>query len=367
MTKRVRSDLQTYIGAVLREEIVAGKLKPGDCLPSIKVLADRFGTSISPVHRALLALETEGVVECRVGDGTFVTQRRPVGDPLHVALFVKLQHPLFSALADIILSHLHRLRIYPVTINAGQEAGEELLTSAVPAARVLIVISDGDFPFDVLRRQSLKGKRVIDVLAWSESFKDKSAGFDLVLLDHAAGGRLVAEHFQAKGCKRVVVLGTKTMVNEAAGTVSPSWPAGAAFEQAWRALGGEVSVLAARPVSGEADPKIVPGELLALMAGATRETAVFGCRDFEAWQAQDILLGDPQRRFEDIEIVGYGNTPWSQAARPPITTVDWNLEAVAAQACELIEAAVTNRLGAPESRMIMPRLIVRGRAGEGLK
>jgi LacI family transcriptional regulator len=118
-------------------------------------------------------------------------------------------------------------------------------------------------------------------------------------------------------------------------------------------------VLAGRHVPGAADVQLDPAALTALMTGAHPPTGIFGLRDWEAWQAQDILLNDTQHRFDNVPIIGYGNTPWSQAARPPLSTIDWNLDAIAAEACRLIEAAVTNTLGEPECHVIAPRLIVR--------
>ncbi|WP_318783714.1 winged helix-turn-helix domain-containing protein [Plantactinospora soyae] len=61
----------------LREQIKAGKLKPGDKLPSKRELREIYGTSAQPVDAALFMLRTEGYVEGRQGKGTFVTDKRP--------------------------------------------------------------------------------------------------------------------------------------------------------------------------------------------------------------------------------------------------------------------------------------------------
>ncbi|MQA78968.1 MAG: GntR family transcriptional regulator [Streptosporangiales bacterium] len=59
------------------EEIVggirAGRLAAGDSLPAERLLAEQFGVGRSSVREALRILEHAGVLEVRVGKGTFVT------------------------------------------------------------------------------------------------------------------------------------------------------------------------------------------------------------------------------------------------------------------------------------------------------
>lgn len=359
MANVIRSNMRTYIASVLREDIASGKFKPGECLPPIKTLAVRFGTSISPVHQAFAELEAEGLVVRRVGAGTFVTDRRPIGDPAHVAMFADIGAHLFGELAGMVLNQLHRLRVYPVTINADHENAEDLLRNAVPAARLVIIVGGALAP-DMLGTLSLKGKTVIGV-----TVPDGEAADTIpckVMVDHAAGGRLVAEHLRAGGHRRVLMLGTGTMIDEKAGRASPFHPAGMAFGRLWTEWGGTVQVLASEHVAGEGDPRVVPARFRAAFSGPKPPTAVFGLRDFEAWQAQDILQSAPRGPLRGVEVVGYGNTPWSQAARPPISTVDWNLAAVATEACRMISAALTGSLTVPECRRIEPVFIDRSGA-----
>jgi GntR family transcriptional repressor for pyruvate dehydrogenase complex len=64
--------------AVAHELLVAilgGHFAAGDRLPSERQLAARFGVSRPTVREALGALEARGLVETRVGSGTFVTPR----------------------------------------------------------------------------------------------------------------------------------------------------------------------------------------------------------------------------------------------------------------------------------------------------
>ena len=56
----------------LREAIRNGFYVNGDQLPAERELAERFDTARSTIRKVLLNLETEGLIERRVGSGTFV-------------------------------------------------------------------------------------------------------------------------------------------------------------------------------------------------------------------------------------------------------------------------------------------------------
>jgi GntR family transcriptional repressor for pyruvate dehydrogenase complex len=74
--------------AQIREELVDGRLKPGDRLPSERELSAKFQVSRASVREAIRALESMEVVTTRTGDGTFVATGSEI---------------LFSPLVSIIL------------------------------------------------------------------------------------------------------------------------------------------------------------------------------------------------------------------------------------------------------------------------
>jgi GntR family L-lactate dehydrogenase operon transcriptional regulator len=57
----------------IAEKIRIGELKPGDRLPSEREMALQLGVSRPAVREAIAALQFAGLVESRVGDGTYVT------------------------------------------------------------------------------------------------------------------------------------------------------------------------------------------------------------------------------------------------------------------------------------------------------
>jgi DNA-binding GntR family transcriptional regulator len=64
--------LHRQIHDLVRQEIVAGHLAPGNRLPSEGALAEQWGVSLAPVRQAPMHLAAEGYLGRRRGRGTFV-------------------------------------------------------------------------------------------------------------------------------------------------------------------------------------------------------------------------------------------------------------------------------------------------------
>src|SRR5450631_1534320 len=86
LTLRPRSldqKLYRWFHNEIRTSVLEGKLAPGIRLPSSRSLARQYGVSRGAVVAAFEQLCSEGVVECRVGSGTFVRRTLP-GVPAEV-------------------------------------------------------------------------------------------------------------------------------------------------------------------------------------------------------------------------------------------------------------------------------------------
>lgn len=70
--KRDRRPLYQQITEAIRNEIAGGEFAPGERLPSEHELSARYGASRTTIREALRALEKEGAVRSRRGQGTFV-------------------------------------------------------------------------------------------------------------------------------------------------------------------------------------------------------------------------------------------------------------------------------------------------------
>jgi len=75
-----RKGLADVIGDQLRESILKGEVDPGDRLPPERELAASFGTNRNTLREAIRALEAQGLVRARQGDGVRVQDFRQTGD-----------------------------------------------------------------------------------------------------------------------------------------------------------------------------------------------------------------------------------------------------------------------------------------------
>ena len=66
--KRMYEQIAEQIEALIRD----GTFDPGKRLPGERELAERIGVSRPSLREALIALETAGLIETRMGDGTYI-------------------------------------------------------------------------------------------------------------------------------------------------------------------------------------------------------------------------------------------------------------------------------------------------------
>lgn len=64
------------IAAEIRTRILTGDLRPGDRVPSVREIAQRWGVAIATATKVMASLRDDGLVETKVGSGAVVTPRR---------------------------------------------------------------------------------------------------------------------------------------------------------------------------------------------------------------------------------------------------------------------------------------------------
>ncbi|MEN2768609.1 GntR family transcriptional regulator [Ornithinibacillus xuwenensis] len=72
-----KDPLFVQIKEQIKQHIFTGKLKEGDALPSMRVLAKELQVSVITTKRAYEDLENEGYLISAVGKGTFVAGQQP--------------------------------------------------------------------------------------------------------------------------------------------------------------------------------------------------------------------------------------------------------------------------------------------------
>lgn len=69
------------IAQTIRERILSGRYTPGEKIPSIRRFASEFECNKLTVHRAFETLKKEGLIENRVGSGSYVRYPEKIGTP----------------------------------------------------------------------------------------------------------------------------------------------------------------------------------------------------------------------------------------------------------------------------------------------
>jgi LacI family transcriptional regulator, galactose operon repressor len=99
-----------------------------------------------------------------------------------------------------------------------------------------------------------------------------------------------------------------------------------------------------------------------LMAGPARPTAILSDNDSIALGALSWCHKHKLRVPQDLAIMGFDNIPSSEFASPPLSTVNYDVEAVSRMAVDRLMRLITTDDPLPEPRVtvIDPELIIRG-------
>jgi GntR family transcriptional regulator len=94
----------------IRRQCASGALAPGDRLPSVRQLAKEILVNQNTILKVYERLTTEGLLERRHGDGTFVADRLPRGQ-------AKGQHELLASEVDRLVRRAMDLDVAPKQIH----------------------------------------------------------------------------------------------------------------------------------------------------------------------------------------------------------------------------------------------------------
>jgi GntR family transcriptional regulator len=85
--------------------ITAGKLRPGDQLPTVRALASDLRVNFNTVARAYRILDEAGIISTQQGRGTYILDLPPPGSPQ------SLQRDALIAMTDHFISDVLRMGI----------------------------------------------------------------------------------------------------------------------------------------------------------------------------------------------------------------------------------------------------------------
>ena len=209
------------ISRQLRADIATGRYGAGKCLPSEPQLVKQFGVSRPTVGRALLDLQAEGLIERRVGSGTYVraTAAATVATRQLGLLIPGLGTTEIFGMICGELASLARINEYSLLWGGSAHSGQDIDASPEHAEEICQQFIArkvcGVFfaPFELLPTQDEANRRLAELLRQAgipvvlldrdlQSFPNRS-DFDLVGIDNVAAGYLLANHLLKLGCERI--------------------------------------------------------------------------------------------------------------------------------------------------------------------
>ncbi len=317
--------LYQKIAEDLRSAIQAGKLTPGDRLPSLDNLAETYSVNRITVRRALTELRDDGLIYAVPAEGTYVAEplsRRPTRDllsiglvshvlqpaafgPYHTEIIAGIQEPLGRANAHLVLmpeAHIRQQsRIFELISKLGLDG----------------ILYLGAFETATLRRMVEKGPPCVLV-----DCTLRGGTADAVQTDNEGGAYEAIEHLLGLGHRKLAcilgphgdpvtrqrILGVQAALADAGIPEKEVRMVTPAFEQQ------EHLPAMTRQAGKQA--------MQELLEGKRRPTAVFCFNDEMATGAlQAVLERGDLRVPRDISIIGFDDIPWATAVHPHLTTI----------------------------------------------
>ncbi len=307
----------------VHEDIRSGRLPAGARVPSEAELVEQFGASRITVGRAMRDLQRMGLVERRVGSGTYVC--RPAAVAAAECTFGLLVPDLpdieiFEPLIRNLIS-CPDARPHAFLWGGGDESnGSRAAATWSRAQQYLTRRVDGVFfaPLEYLPPDDPTNIRVASALAEAGIpvvLLDRSVypyprrgPYDLVGIDNRRAGFAITEHLLEQGARRVAFLGSMN----AASTVGARR---AGYREALDALGADAA-LAGHPVPTPDDRAAIAAYL-----DRHRPDAIVCANDRGAARLMHTLLGLGHRIPQDIRLAGVDDVEYAAWLPVPLTTV----------------------------------------------
>jgi LacI family transcriptional regulator len=354
----------------LRAEIAAGRYGAGARLPSEPQLVKQFGVSRPTIGRALLDLQQEGLIERRVGSGTYVRASGPdVAASSTRQLGLLIPGLGTTEIFDLTCGELASLaRVHEYNLLWGGSTQPRLDTDAsIEHAGELCQQfierkMSGVFfaPYELTPDQDEANRRLAETLRQAGipvvlldrdllPFPNRS-NFDYVSIDNMAGGYRLAEHLLKLGCRHICFVARPHSAATVDARVAGVREALARHrldpEPGWVRLGdpGDAKFVRTLTAGRQADALIC----------ANDHTAATLLRTL---QAADIRVP------RDLSVVGFDDAKYATLVSPSLTTIHQPSRDIAGVAFRAMLERIADPALPARSLLLAPRLVVRESCG----
>jgi GntR family transcriptional regulator, arabinose operon transcriptional repressor len=345
-------------------DIESGILKEGERLPSEIELVKKFATSRPTVARALRDLQNLGLIERKVGSGTYVQKIQEPTNSWRFGLIIpglggtEIFEPICAQLARLAQRQHHTLLWGDFGDRRG-EADPELIEQVCISYIRQTVAGVFFAPLELTEDKDRINQSVITALESAGipivlldrdivPFPQRSH-FDLVGIDNRRAGFLIADHLLRLGCRRIDFLArpgsAPTVMLRIAGYREALLNSGITPDPQW--------VHSCEPSDEKSVQRIVT-------AGAT---AIICANDLTAANLMRTLdtLGCPVP--QDIRVVGFDDVRYAELLRPSLTTIHQPCADIGAIAMQAMMERIENPAFPPRDILAQPTLIVRQSCG----
>lgn len=345
MVKNSQPKFQSVYDYLVRG-IESGLYRPDTRFPSERKLAGKLNVNVATVRRAFRDLITGGVVEKRVGDGTYLIRGGGAADNAECVNIVlsNYQGETQNEIAELALEEGARRNLRCRIVRLGGEEMAMFVRAAIRFRQPTMVLGDGLSTAATLR--DIAGSARLFVILANRL---DQLGIPSVIGDDLHGVRLLAGRLRSLGHRRIALLHNNS-----------GHPIENIQVAVWRSAAGEGSPELRADVPAGACPAEYAFQAVSrAVARGERFTALITLNDELAQGALAAFSESGVRVPERMSLVSIGDTPFCRYSVPPLTALNPNLAEHIRQGFELL---ARNRLrpGAPELlRLVEPALVIR--------
>ncbi|MFP4027181.1 MAG: substrate-binding domain-containing protein [Candidatus Brocadiia bacterium] len=356
--------MKQHIVQTIRNEITGGERNPGSRLPSVEILARRFGTTEDEVIESLEKLERLNYLEPEGEDGTYLVQTPPDLTLSHtVAVGLGRSRHVWGDLAELLAAMFQEDERLPVVFDVeDQEGRQQLERLGGSQVEAFVIRGTRGFPYRILQNDLFSDKIILGIADWEGPVLP---GMLRVLSDYEAGARLLARHLFNRGHRRLLavapgehhfqpVLGDDADENQ---KFVPRRPGKVLLDE-WKRLGGEYETLIVE-LGMEVLPSVPEDAYRRCFGGDSERPAVFSTMDVLSFAIQRWVREQRPEIFEEIYFAGFYDSPWSRAGHPPFTSVNLRLEELAVRAHRMLQKALNGEEVRQKLEVVKPRLVIR--------
>lgn len=357
------------ISRELEQAIIIGRYSVGARLPSEAQLVRQHGVSRPTVIRALKDLEAAGLVERRMGSGSFVRQPAATSQGADGRLGLLIpglgRTEIFEQICGELAS-VARARHFSLLWCGGQHPRNDVDLSLEQAREIcdqfIAQRVNGVFfaPFELIPRREEANREIAERLRLAGIpviLIDRDIGpfpkrsdLDLVGLDNMAAGFLLAEHFLKLGCDRLAFVArpdsASTVDARIAGAQAAIARHSLELSRRWVHLGDPTEARFVRN----------------LMAGRPWD-ALICANDHTAAELLQTLQREGYRVPEDIRIAGFDDVRYATLLAKPLTTIHQPCREIAVAAMRAMLDRLTDPTLPPRSQLLTPALVIRETCG----